>query len=120
MILGPVMLGLSGHLRATGVTHAQLAEHSHCEQLLIGSPVNGGNELRNTGFGVLNLDQIQAADGHCSTFPSLPSAEYGPDRASGGVMTLWLRPTRRDFGSRQPVAPELRLHPDNALWTSWS
>ena len=56
VISGRVTLELSGRLRATGVAHAQLAEHSHCEQLLIGSPVNGGNEFRRTGFGILNLD----------------------------------------------------------------
>jgi len=62
---GPVTLELSVGVIAIGVTRAELAEHGYCEQLLVGSPVNGSNEFRDTGFGVLNLDHVQAAIGHC-------------------------------------------------------
>jgi microcystin-dependent protein len=61
---------LSVGFRAIGVTHTQLAEHGHCGQLLVGSPINGGDEFRDPGFGVLKLDHVQAAKPlhyHCAS-----------------------------------------------------
>jgi hypothetical protein len=43
---GPVTLELGVGVIAIGVPRAEVTEHGYCEQLFVGSPVNGGNEFR--------------------------------------------------------------------------